>query len=177
MKLRLTATTAIAQKLKLKVIFFFLCFVLFFQVVTWVFQNTETKQTKSRPETAVFCPWSDLPAVLFGLGEKRTERITIACIPLIKNWWLASIHGSDIKLNTADDVTWFLYHKRPSTSWGGVTVIYSTLHVSYTVSKSFVMTRTCWALKLAAMVTDVLPPARHVTLSIISACFYIMVFD
>lgn len=60
---------------------------------------------------------------------------------------------------------------------GGVTVIYSTLHVSYTVSKSYVMTQTCCALKLAAVVTDVLPPARHVTLSIISACFYIMVFD
>lgn len=39
------------------------------------------------------------------------------------------------------------------------------------------MTEACFSLKPGAMVTDMLAPAQHVTLSIISACFYIMVFD
>lgn len=39
------------------------------------------------------------------------------------------------------------------------------------------MTEACFSLKPGAMVTDMLAPAQHVTLSIISAWFYIMVFD
>lgn len=59
--------------------------------------------------------------------------------------------------------------------WGLVTVVCATLHVSN--SKSYAMTQACCALKPGAMVTDMLAPAPRVTLSIIPACFYIMVFD
>lgn len=58
---------------------------------------------------------------------------------------------------------------------GLVTVVCATLHVSN--SKSYAMTQACCALKPGAMVTDMLAPAPCVTLSIIPACFYIMVFD
>lgn len=63
---------------------------------------------------------------------------------------------------------------------GGVSVTVCLLNfarLEHRVSSSYAMTQAGCALKAAAMVTDMLAPAPHVTLSIISACFYIMVFD
>lgn len=89
----------------------------FFQAVTQAFQNAETKQTKTGPKQLFFVPSLICQLYCFGLGGKQ-KGLPSHSTPVIKNWWVASIHGSNIKLNTADDVTWFLSHKRPSLSRG-----------------------------------------------------------
>lgn len=70
----------------------------------------------------------------------------------------------------------FCLTKGPSCH-GGYCYLLNFACLKHCVCKSYLMTQTCCALKLGAMVTDMLAPAQHVTLSIISACFYIMVFD
>lgn len=150
----------------------------FFQAVTQAFQSAETKQTKPGPKQLFFVPSLICQVYCLGWRGKKTERITTASSPVIKNWWVASIHGSNIKLSTAADVTWFLSHKRPSRVTGGYCYLLNFACLKRCVCKSYLMTQTCFfSLKVGAMVTDMLAPAQHVTLSIISACFYIMVFD
>lgn len=63
LKLRLTATAAIAQK--------WIKSDLFFSGGYTSFSGHAHKANKNRPETAVFCPQPDLPTVLFGLGGKQ----------------------------------------------------------------------------------------------------------